>query len=366
MKKFKYKNIFLYASLQFCGRIEEYFLQNTEKLVVHITLPRTQKRSNLYRFYYKGKLLEEKNFWMVHNIFLYYISWYIQYLYLFFRYFSRKEKFFLISFFPFPLVGMTFQRLVRRIEYVYWTPDYCPAKEIPIRIFEAMKKYYHDNVTYTAYLSDTINKILNGKVLKTNNKKTIMWGVNPIAIKRSIKKAQFTFLFIGVVKESQGLDFFFDFLRSRKDFRIKVLGVCDEKLYKRYKNLIRKYKIENRVFFPNKFFSDEDVKKISKTCHVGIALYDTDKSNMTYYTDPGKVKTYTELGLPVIMSDVSAVTTYIKKFKAGEIVERDSDSLSKALTNIKNNYTTYITGVKRFNNNFFYQKYYDKAFTFLR
>src|SRR5258708_987465 len=40
----RYKNIFMYSSLQFCGNIEEYFSKHTEKLVVFITMPRLKNK----------------------------------------------------------------------------------------------------------------------------------------------------------------------------------------------------------------------------------------------------------------------------------------------------------------------------------
>jgi len=206
---------------------------------------------------------------------------------------------------------------------------------------------------------------MNGRVLDTERKKTVMWGVKPKILKRNPPKNKFILLFIGVVKESQGLDRVFSYLRNSKDTLLNIIGICDPVLFKKYQRMIKTYKIANQVFFPNRFFSDCDIDELSKRCHVGIAMYDTDSNNPTYYTDPGKIKAYIEMGLPVIMSDVSAVSTFVKKYHAGVVIIQDSKSIQQAIEEIKHNYSFYETGVKRFVDYFHFEKYYKKKFAFL-
>lgn len=366
MIKFRYKSLYIFSNLQYCGNLEEYFSKHTEKLVAHIVLPRLRNSYNIVRLYKKGKLVEEKKLWCNENIFLYFSAWFFQHIYIISRYFSPGEKFFTITFMPLIFFGATIQKLFRNIYFVFFIGDYCPAPNFSIRLYEWIKKYYHDRIPYICYLSDTLNKRMNNdKIIRNKNRRTVMWGVKPRHIQRSFPKETFSMLFVGLIKPSQGLEFFYRFLQKNKNCSIKILGVCDEKLYKTHQNLFKKYTIAQQVYFPNKFFLDEEVTEISRECHVGVALYDTGKEHMIYYTEPGKVKLYTELGLPVIMSNVSSIVPYIKKFKAGEIVERNEESVLKAITKIKTQYKEYVLGVKRFNEHFFYETYYKSAFRFL-
>lgn len=362
---FQYKNIFLQSSLQFCGNIEEYFVNHTEKLVVFIVMPRVENKDNVIRLYSYGKLIEEEPFILSENIFLYHLGWYVKYLKVLNEHCSRKEHFTAIVFHSIFFFGMSVQKLWKNIKFVYWIGDYFPGTNKIIIMFEKLKKFYHSQVTYSCYASDIINKIMNGKVLESNIRKTVMMGVKPKAIKRSFDINNFNILFVGLIKESQGLEFFYDFLKENKEYKLKVIGVCEKKLYAKYMSIIKKYNIGDQVYFPNKFFSDKELNEISRECQVGIALYDADKSNVTYYTDPGKVKTYTELGLPVIMSNIPSITPYILKFKAGEIVERNQPSLNAALRRIKKNYPKYVDGVEKFNRYFYFEDYYKERFKFL-
>lgn len=365
MAKIYYKNIFIYSSLQFTGNFEEYFAMHTEKLVAFVLMPRQQHDASLIRLYIKGELKEERRITLSKNIFIYYFLWYFYQILTLLRYFSRKEKVILITFHPISFFGMSIQKLLINIEFVYWIADYFPPVNLSLILFEKLKRYYNGKIKYVCYLSDLINEKVNGKVTNSKDKKTIMWGILPKSLQRDLVSTKFTALFVGVIRESQGLEFIFEFLKSNRDCSVKIVGVCEKKLYKKYNNIIKANKIKNQVYFPNKFFSDKDLEKLSKTCQVGIAIYNIDENSATYYTDPGKVKTYASLGLPIIMSDVSAIAPYVEKFKCGILIKENGKDLEDALREIRNNYNKYLRGVKEFDKYFFYETYYKNSFKFL-
>ena len=361
----RYKNIFLHSSLQSIGNTLEYFISHTEKLVVFIVMQRVKNKGNFVRLYICGKLVKEESFILPENIFLYYLGWYIQYVKVLNKYYTKKERVFIIIFHPIFFFGMSIQKIMRNVEFVYWIMDYFPGMNLILKIYEKLKKFYHDRIIYSCYLSDAINRIMNGKILNSDNRKTVMWGVRSKGINRTFDGENFNILFVGLITESQGLEFFYEFLKLNRQYNIKIIGVCENKLYQRYKAIIKDYKIQKQVYFPNKFFSDQKLNEISKECQVGIALYNIDKYNVTYYTDPGKVKTYTELGLPVIMSNTSSIVPYILKFKAGEVVERNFGSIKATIIKVRKNYNDYLDGVAKFNKYFYFEDYYKEKFKFL-
>ena len=129
--------------------------------------------------------------------------------------------------------------------------------------------------------------------------------------------------------------------------------------------MIKEYKIEDRVYFPNKFLYKGELKNQIKDCHVGVALYAVDPNTVTYYADPAKIKQYAEFGLPIVMTNAADIAKYIKRFHAGEVVTRDIISISNAFNRIKNNYQYYLEGLNRFNHYFEYNKYFSKKFKFI-
>ncbi len=365
MKKFRYKNILLYTSHQWCGNIEEYFSQNSERLLAFLLMPRVQNKDNVLRIYEQRKLIAEKTIGLSENIFLYYFLWYIHYIKAIFTHVPRNDEVIVISFHPYPLFFMTIQKILFNVRFVFWVGDYFPPINTALILFERLKKFYHDGISYTCYLGDGVNKVMNGKVLATENRKTIMWGVKSKNITRNLSKIKYTLLYVGVVRNLVGLDIAYDFLRTHKKYKLKVIGICDATLYKKQKEMIKNYNIEGQVYFPNRFFYDDELNKVSKECLVGLALYTTNNTNAIYYSDPGKVKAYAEMGLPVIMSKTSSIYPYIKKFFAGEVIDRDAASLEKAIKAIQKNYGEYLKGVTNFNKYFYFEDYYDKSFKFL-
>lgn len=361
----RYNNLFMVSSLQFCGNIEEYFSQHCEKLVAFIVMPRLKNKGNLLRVYKHRRLTLEQRVWSSENIFLYYLSWYVFHIFLILKYFSRKEKFIVYSPHPISFFAMSLQKLMRNITFVYFVGDFFPPTAFSLRLFEKLKKFYHDRIPYATYLSDRINKQMNGEVLDTVSRKTVMWGVKPKHIQRSFSPNICSLLFVGLIKPGQGLESLLLFIKNHKDYELNIVGNCSNDFYKKYQQKIKDYGIQNRVFFPNKFFIDSELDSLSKVCHIGVALYDTSSKSSTFYTDPGKVKTYTEMGLPVVMSNTSAVAPYVKKFNAGKIVTLSEKSIEAAFLAIKDNYKYYEKGVEAFNNFFYYESYYKKKYKFL-
>lgn len=353
------------SSLQFCGNIEEYFSQHCEKLVAFIVMPRLKNNGNLLRVYKNRKLVLEQKIWSSENIFLYYLSWYIFHIFFILKYFSKKEKLVVYSPHPISFFAMSIQKLMRNIMFIYFVGDFFPPTAFSLRLFEKLKKFYHDRISYATYLSDTINKQMNREVLDNEYRKTVMWGVKPKQIQRSLPKNICSLLFVGLVKPGQGLESLLLFIKNHKDYKLNIIGNCSDDLYKMYQATIANYRITERVFFPNKFFSDRDLDSVSKKCHIGIALYDISNKSSTFYTDPGKVKAYTEMGLPVVMSNTSAIAPYIEKFSAGMIVTVDEKAIETAFLEIKKNYANYKKGVESFNDFFYYESYYKKKFKFL-
>ena len=352
--------------MQFTGNFEEYFAMHTEKLVAFILMPRGQYKENLIRCYEKGKLVEEEKVILSKNIFIYYLLWYFYQLLFLLRYFHREEKVFLISFFPNSFFGIGLLKIIRNIEPVFWIADYFPPVSLFLRFYEKVKKYYNDKIKYVCYLSDIINSKYNKEIINSSYKKTIMWGIFPKKVTRKdVGKSDLTLLFVGVIRKSQGLEFLFEFLRTHNNYKVKIIGVGSEELYEEYKKVIRDYKIESQVYFPNRFFSDSELEEISKTCQIGVAFYDIDETSATYFTDPGKIKAYAQLGLPIIMSDTSAIAPYVKKFRCGEVISKNKLELEKAIVEVKENYEKYKKGLIEFNKHFYYNAYYRKSFKFL-
>lgn len=364
---FRYKTIFMYGSLQSVGHTMDYFTKHTRKLVIFIVMPRVNNTPNILRVYRKGRLVEERLVSSSSNIFLYYLFWWWCHNYFLLKYIRPGESAIVFAGHPLAFIGMSIMGKLRRVRYAYWVGDYFPPVRWSLQAYERLKKYYHDCISVTFYLSDMINAIMNGKIVNQKNKKTVMWGVKVNSGKwkmESEKKKigqQFRLLFVGVVRLSQGLEDIFSYLVTHRDIRLRVVGVCEAGLYERYHAMIDTFGIGGQVDFPNSFLEDEELAALASGYHVGVALYERSERSSTFYTDPGKVKTYVDLGLPVIMTNTSAIAPFVKKYRAGVVID-EAHELPDAIDEIKNHYGTYQKGLRDFSRHFEYEKYYKQAF----
>src|SRR3989344_7145779 len=163
--KFRYKNILLYTTHQWCGNTLQYFIENTERLAVFLLMPRVQTTANVIRIYEKGKLIKEEQTPLSENFFLYYLLWYFHYIVAIFKYFPRNEKLVVVTAHPYVLFATQVQKLFRKIVFVYWIADYWPPTKLSLRLYEKLKMFYHKNIDFGCYLGDGVNKIMNGKII---------------------------------------------------------------------------------------------------------------------------------------------------------------------------------------------------------
>jgi glycosyltransferase involved in cell wall biosynthesis len=224
--------------------------------------------------------------------------------------------------------------------------------------------YANEQADYCFYLSDRLNQKLNGKILHDARHQTVMWGI-AYQQKTTYRKWNGVICMSGVIKDNQGVWNLLQVVRDTVGLKVKIIGPCDTSLYQKFTYFIQKYNIQSRVYFPNQIMYGKELEREFADCSVGMALYDIGPSCGTYFADPAKVKTYTQQGLPVIMTDSAEIAYILQKFRAGEIIDRNTKNIQNAVRKIQKNYPTYQKGVQDFNMYFDFREYYRKRFTAL-
>ncbi len=172
------------------------------------------------------------------------------------------------------------------------------------------------------------------------------------------------FGFIGVLKKNQGPGIIFDharaLLKEFKNFQYEVVGSGPDDDY--LKKRAEETKVKTHFYG---YLEGESFNQVLNGCTIGIATYIPDLGNVSYYGDPGKIKRYISLGIPVITTDVLEFAKEVKDSKAGIIVEySDPKSFISAVKKIMSQYSEYRRNAYNLAKKYYYKKIYPEMFNF--
>jgi len=252
---------------------------------------------------------------------------------------------------------------------IFWVWDYYPPYHSN-KILLLMRWIYwqFDKATRASNQLIFLNKRLENLrkdiniIPKDINYPIIPIGTDPIKKIKKRNKNKLIIGFLGVLKKSQGLDLFFN--QANKihekfpELELQIIGAGPHEDYfrKKAKNCVIPVKFYG--FVPD----DNNVKKIQLGWDIAIALYIPEESNVSYYTDPSKIKTYLSLSIPVIITDV-AFSEEVKAEKAGIVINYfNKNQLITAISKLLSNYEIYQKNSLKLAKKYYYKNLYQKMF----
>ena len=350
--EYLYESIFAHATFQFCGHIDEYLIRKTRNLTILRTITRSGIGDHALERYECGQCVERRMLKSSQNIFLYYLLVFIHHNRELWRCAKRDSGVTTMLFMhPIECFGMWVHRFFHRVKYVFWVWDWFPPVNIFLKIYAAILRFYIRRVDATCALTTAIARKLG------DNIPVAMLGMErqPCADQRPSSRR---ILVVGQLRHGQGIEEVLDFLGDHQEYTLSLIGAAANGFEREITSRIHKLGIDDHIYFPNKFVSQDELSKHATQCFCGIAIYSTENDNFTHFADPGKVKSYIEMGLPVVMTRISEIVPYIEKFHAGEIIDSTRE-LSNALERINANPQLYAEGVQSFASFFDADTYYD-------
>lgn len=168
--------------------------------------------------------------------------------------------------------------------------------------------------------------------------------------------------FIGVLKKSQGVEMIFNHARAlKKEFgyvRYEIVGSGPDEAY--FRNKASQSGIATRFYG---YVEEGKFNDILNGCDIGIAMYTPDDGNVSQYGDPGKIKRYLSLGLPVITTNILEISRQIEKTKSGIIVGYDDQkALIAAIKQIMSRRKMFSRNARMLSQKYYYRKIYPKMF----
>ncbi len=121
--------------------------------------------------------------------------------------------------------------------------------------------------------------------------------------------------------------------------------------------------VADKVIFLGPIVDNAEVKKIASHWQIALAPYQL--GNYIRYADPGKLKLYLQLGIPVITTDANPIHAEIAELKCGEIVDPAPADILRAVHAIQADYAAYEQGIRAIGARYEFERLYDDAFSVL-
>jgi glycosyltransferase involved in cell wall biosynthesis len=146
-------------------------------------------------------------------------------------------------------------------------------------------------------------------------------------------------VFIGHLYEKQGVQVVLRAVpriaSEIPDFTFRVIGTGP--FEQQLKEIARDPAIGSHVIFEGAVPDQDEVNRKLARAALAVALYDRRTDDWSYYADPGKIKVYLSVGLPVLSTDLPYNAGEIEKRGCGEVLEYDEDSVAEAVIGILGN-----------------------------
>lgn len=387
MKHRKNKTIIYvnYAPYENAGKILDYLLENYSTVCLfslgfHSLVNRTNY--NNLQIYSNGKLI--KTFPLVQipvikkliflsipfqsvltflNVVAY--TWYIR------RIYKKVDLYFTVNAFT-AWIGMLLKKAGLVKKTMFWVWDYYPPFHENY-IISLMRRLYwqFDKVSSHSDIVVFQNKMLldlrkNMGIYHAKSTYLIVpLGTDNIPYayeKRNFRRQPLTFGFIGVLKKSQGMEIVFNYAKAlRKEFpniRYEIVGSGPDEAV--LKGLAVHSGIHAKF---HGYLEGETFNEVLRSCDIGIATYVPDDGNVSPYGDPGKIKRYLSLGVPVITTNIHKLCGEVEKLKAGKVVDYSSQSeFVNAVKTILSDHSRFSRQAYLLSQKFYFRKIYPVMF----
>lgn len=239
--------------------------------------------------------------------------------------------------------GIILKKVKRVKIVVFYAIDFVPQR-FPNRW---MNRVYHWLDNYVIREADTIWNLSpvmtemrekEGISPKYRSKQiTVPIGTNINARQKGFDQIQKnTIGFIGHLRKYQGLELLIDCLSiiKKKIPNIKLILIGDGPLKQTLEEKAKVLQVDSNIEFAGFIEDTSKAEEKLSLCSLAVAPYEDTAGCFVRYTDPGKIKTYTAVGLPVIITKVPQVAWEIEKEKCGIAINYNQEEFVNAIVKL--------------------------------
>jgi len=179
------------------------------------------------------------------------------------------------------------------------------------------------------------------------------WGKN---VSRNVpvdKRNRWSIGFIGTLSENQGLQMvikaFPRLLSKYPNITLNIIG--SGPYHSELSTLITKFDLSSSIKMHGFISDDNEAFDVLENCMIGIAPWTGDDTDNSYYADPGKPKLYALLGLPILLTKFTMISSTIVEMGAGKAINYSEDDFIYAIEEMMGDlteYKKYMAGLENF------------------
>jgi glycosyltransferase involved in cell wall biosynthesis len=147
-------------------------------------------------------------------------------------------------------------------------------------------------------------------------------------------RPNFNLVFVGNFNETQDVEILLKCMilprLEKLNVELHVVGSGSS-----FELLKSKYDRMNIFFHGN--LGQNQIDLILSKCHVGLAPYIENPKSFSRFSDPSKLKKYSEFGLPIIMTDVTHNAKYLEKLGVALVGKCEVDFFASSIENLYGN-----------------------------
>lgn len=159
------------------------------------------------------------------------------------------------------------------------------------------------------------------------------WGKNVYRNVPVEKRNRWSMGFIGTLSENQGLQMvikaFPRLLLKYPNLCLNIIG--SGPYYSELSSSIRNLGLGSSIKMHGFIVEDEKAFDILKDCMIGIAPWTGDDTDNSHFADPGKPKLYALLGLPILLTKYTMISSSIVEMGAGVSIDFSEEEFINAI-----------------------------------
>lgn len=261
---------------------------------------------------------------------------------------------------PFFCIGQTWFRFLKRIRTAFWVWDHFGDTD---PVFAAWDDRAIRMTPVIRYTNRRMFETYDNRVPRRISAQDVAFlthGTRNFDIPR--RAVQGRLGLISNLRPADGSFVVLDSLLLDPLLTLDIIGRGES--YDMLREIVVKSGLGDRVRFFGQVDDQSKLDEITAEWQIGLAPYLPDPSRP--YCAPGKLKTYWQQGLPVIVSDVTPDLDEFRAARAGEVVSTDSAvAIVKAAQKIMADYGSYLPGVGMLRAKYDYVRLYDAGLAFM-